>query len=425
MTPTPIPIYSLSKQASASSATSGDLVDYTLSLYLSAPSGAGAAVTDELPADVTFKSFLQSPAGATAVQTGQTLTWTLPNLPAGTYTFQYGVVVNNFLMSGENLVNHAAFTSPSLPLLSASATVLVTGQYTVEIGVYNGAGELIATLPAIQMTQPVQSLSASATVIQSLGGVIQVYFDGLLLGQWNGNTSSGTPATNGTYFFKAENIDTLGIVTTTTLQVQVNRSLSKVSMEVFNEAGEVVRNLYTTIAAPVSVEMAAMSLSTNSFNPYSSTLPTGTVLTVTDTLGGAVTLTWDGRDDNGNVVTTGRYFLSVHWIDGEGGEQTLTNEVAVMDQGVPSGLVSAWPNILKGPGATTLFVTSQPGLTLHIQIYDLAGELVGKVDGAAGTSQAGWTADKVASGIYLAVVELKDASGNKVARQALKLMVAH
>ena len=32
---------------------------------------------------------------------------------------------------------------------------------------------------------------------------------------------------------------------------------------------------------------------------------------------------------------------------------------------------------------------------------------------------------KVASGIYLAVVELKDASGNKVARQALKLMVTH
>jgi hypothetical protein len=196
-------------------------------------------------------------------------------------------------------------------------------------------------------------------------------------------------------------------------------------MEVFNEAGEVVRNLYTTVAAPVSVQMAAMSLSANSFNPYSSTLPAGTVLTVTDTLGGAVTIAWDGRDDNGTVVTTGRYFLSVHWVDGRGDEQTLTKEVTVMDQGVPSGLVSACPNILRGPGATTLFVTGQPGLTLRLKVYDLAGELVGNVDGVPGRSQAAWTADQAASGLYLAVVELYESDGSFAGRQCLKLIVVH
>ena len=255
--------------------------------------------------------------------------------------------------------------------------------------------------------------------------MVKIYFDGVLMGQWNGSTNAGTPATNGTYHVQATNIDSLGVVTTTTLQVIVNRTYSKVSVEVFNEAGEVVRNLYATLNAPVSVQMAGLALSAETFNPYSANLPVGTVLTITDTQGGTVILSWNGRDDAGGVVTSGRYLISAHWLDGLGGEQTINKEVTVMDQGGPTGLVSARPNILKGIGATTLFVSSQGGLTLQVQLYDMSGERVADVTGQAGQSQAVWSAVNVASGIYLAVVELKDASGNRVARQTLKLAVVH
>jgi hypothetical protein len=97
-----------------------------------------------------------------------------------------------------------------------------------------------------------------------------------------------------------------------------------------------------------------------------------------------------------------------------------------MDNGGPSGLISARPNILPGEGSTALFVSSQPGLNVHVQVYDMAGELVYETTGGVGTSQASWTLGRhSASGIYLAVVELTDGSKNRIARQTLKLAVVH
>ncbi len=425
-TPSPTPVYLLTKQASKYTATSGDLVVFQLNLYLPNSIPAGAVITDQLPVDVNFKDFQQSPSGSTASQTGSTLSWTLPALPAGVYPFTYEVGIDNFLPNGEQLVNTAVFNSSSLPPLSAAATVLTVGQYVIKLGVYNEAGELIYSFPVTTMTQPVGSLQAPLTVLQTATDVVKIYFDGALLGQWNGNTNSGTPATNGTYHVQATSVDSLGTINTTTLQVVVNRSYSQVTVEVFNEAGEVVRHLYGTLAAPVSVQMAGVDLSAESFNPYAPpTQPQDTVLTITDSQGAAVSLTWDGRNDSGVVVTTGRYLLSVHWKDGTGDEQTINKYVTLMDAGGPAGLVTARPNILRGRGASTQIVASQQGLTLTVQIYDLMGEMVDKVEGPAGQSQAVWSALKAASGLYLAVVDLTDAAGNRVSRQILKLVVTH
>jgi hypothetical protein len=72
----------LTKQASKNTATSGDLVDFTIDLVLPVSIPAGSVINDALPPGVTFKSFVQSPAGAIPVQTGSTLTWTLPALSA-------------------------------------------------------------------------------------------------------------------------------------------------------------------------------------------------------------------------------------------------------------------------------------------------------------------------------------------------------
>ncbi len=425
ITLTPLTLFS--KQASTSLATSGNTVNFQLNLVLPVALPAGAVITDQLPADVTFSAFLQSPSGTAAAQSGSNLTWTLPDLVPGTYALNYSVVLKNFLPNGEKLVNQAQIQSPSLPPLSAAATVMVNGQYSIQLGVYNEAGELIYSFPATQMTQAVPSLQAPATLIQVIGDTVKIYTDGVLLGQWSGTTNSGTPATNGTYFIQATSVANQGSVRSTALPVEVDWSFSTVSVQVFNEAGEVVRNIYTTLTAPVSAQMSSVVLSNSSLNPYSGSPQTDqTVLTVTDTRGGAVSLAWDGRSDNGSVVTAGQYLLSVRWTNGTGGEQVITKVLTVMDNGGPSGLIAARPNILKGEGASTLFVSSQPGLNVHVQVYDLAGELVYAATGGPGTSEAGWTPGRLtASGYYLAVVELTDGSGNRIGRQTLKLAVVH
>ena len=167
ITLTPLTLFS--KQASTSLATSGNTVNFQLNLVLPVALPAGAVITDQLPADVTFSAFLQSPSGTAAAQSGSNLTWTLPDLVPGTYALNYSVVLKNFLPNGEKLVNQAQIQSPSLPPLSAAATVMVNGQYSIQLGVYNEAGELIYSFPATQMTQAVPSLQAPATLIQVIG----------------------------------------------------------------------------------------------------------------------------------------------------------------------------------------------------------------------------------------------------------------
>jgi hypothetical protein len=408
-------------------ATSGNSVNFQLNLVLPVSLPAGAQITDQLPADVTFAAFLQSPPGTGTSQSGQNLSWTLPALGPGNYALGYSVVLNNFLPNGEKLVNTAQILAPSIPPLSAAATVTTQGQYTLQLGVYNEAGELVYSFPATLLTQAVQTLQAPTTVIQVVGDMVKIYTNGVLLGQWNGFTNSGTPANNGSYFIQAASIDSHGKVLSTAIPVEVEWSFSKITVQVFNEAGEVVRNIYSTLTAPANVLMSSVALSNTSLDPYSSSPQKDqTVMTVTDSQGGAVSLAWDGRSDDGAVVTAGQYILAVHWVDGKGGERVITKQVTVMDNGGPSGLISARPNILPGEGSTALFVSSQPGLNVHVQVYDMAGELVYETTGGVGTSQASWTLGRhSASGIYLAVVELTDGSKNRIARQTLKLAVVH
>ena len=149
-------------------ATSGNTVNFQLNLVLPVALPAGAVITDQLPADVTFSAFLQSPSGTAAAQSGSNLTWTLPDLVPGTYALNYSVVLKNFLPNGES-GQPGANPIPSLPPLSAAATVMVNGQYSIQLGVHNEAGELIYSFPATQMTQAVPSLQAPATLIQVIG----------------------------------------------------------------------------------------------------------------------------------------------------------------------------------------------------------------------------------------------------------------
>jgi hypothetical protein len=45
------------------------------------------------------------------------------------------------------------------------------------------------------------------------------------------------------------------------------------------------------------------------------------------------------------------------------------------------------------------------------------------IEGPAGTNQAAWNASGLASGIYLAVVDLSGANGAQLGRQVLKVAV--
>ena len=88
------------------------------------------------------------------------------------------------------------------------------------------------------------------------------------------------------------------------------------------------------------------------------------------------------------------------------------------------GPVLAVPNIARSAQSTITFQVPEPGATLQVVLYDLAGERVAAIQGPPGASSCSWDTAGLASGLYVAWVEVTDADGS-VRRQLLKVAVVH
>jgi flagellar hook assembly protein FlgD len=392
-------------------------------------------VTDPLPANLTFQAFLSSPAGVSPSynQATSVMSWQMPSpLAPGQYQLTYQVMVNNLAAAGLNIQNCAVANYTGGAVVTSCVGMQTTGQYTVKIDVYNGAGELVAALPVSQYSQVISGINLGSGAITSVSGPgssTTVYFQGVPIGTWNGTDGSGNPVSNGQYYLKVDSINNMGVDTSVTDPVIVNRAMYKVAVKIYNEAGEVVKNLYVYSSNPVPSNSTQLALSASGFEPTSGT-PSGTVPTqLTISIGNGVTVVWDGTGDNGSVVQSGQYFIEASAQNGQGGEKVMTAQVMVLSDTANAGMgnVVAEPNLLnKATGYQVKFSSDVPGLTLHYRVYDTAGELVrGTVPGDAGASAAVWNAARRASGLYFAFVEVTNAQGGLIGHKTLKIMVVH
>ncbi|HEY5040317.1 MAG TPA: hypothetical protein VIJ93_14730, partial [bacterium] len=363
-----------------------------------------------------------------------TATFTPSFTPTKTYTFT--VTFTPTLSFTETPTSTATFTptltdtssptstpTPSFtPAPTATFTMTpVPEPYTVTIGVYNGAGELVRRILVEHAAQPVTGITLKpGNSITSLGGPngsVSFYWNGSLLSAWDGTNASGTPVSNGTYYLKINSMDNQGNNQTLVQDITVSRPVETVKVEISNAAGEVVRILSRAqvSAGPVT----AVQLSTTFLNPASlSQNP------VTVGMSNGVTLTWDGTSDGGTRVTNGTYYLEVLSTDGIGAQEVFTEVVSVVNGGGLSPGLYAYPNPWHpGDPPLTLKTTSVQALTLKGWLYDLAGERVATWEGPAGTGQASLETGALASGIYVAVVEEWTANGTLASRQSLKVMV--
>ena len=433
LTPTPTSNVTLAKQVSETSAQSGDPLVYTLIVNVSGNQATGMTVTDLLPNNLTYVGPEPSqPAGLPApVYNSATsqLTWVMPSpLGAGTYILSYEAKVNEFLPGGTTLTNRAVMTCGAGGPVTASVSVAVTGQYTVKVGVYNEAGELVKEILVHQYSQPIDNIvleaSNNITTLHGTGSGVTIVSDGYVIGTWDGTNANGDPVVNGEYHIQVDNVDRLGVVKSVTQQVMVNRKLMKETVLIYNEAGEVVRHLYAYADDPGAETVVGATLSSNVIEPTYGDVG-GVPRELTLVLSDGVTIMWDGKNDGGSFVGNGQYIVEVHSVDGEGGETTLTEKVSVIggDETKGVGVVKAEPNELtmaNGVGQTTFKCETGLSLTLNARIYTVAGELAGTVEGVAGTNEAVWDARGKASGIYLAVVDLLNSDGGRVGRQIVE-----
>jgi flagellar hook assembly protein FlgD len=308
----------------------------------------------------------------------------------------------------------------------------IASNYLVKIGVYNEAGELVKEILIDQFPQPVESIRLEkGNLISSLHGEnseVEIYYGQSPIGTWDGTNNNGDLVSNGSYYIKVDNIDTYGAVKSTTQGVVVSRAIASVEVNIFNEAGEVVRHLYGYMDDPGLPSGLSIELSSPVIQPgYETSGSTPNQVAVI--LSNGVTIMWEGKSDTGIFVQNGQYFIEVHTLDGQGREATVTKQLSVRDENKSSGVgkVTARPNILNSDNGfrTVLKNDSAMSLALKNTVYTTAGELVGVMQGEAGTNQVVWDASGVASGLYLAVVEGIDSEGGLVSRQIVKIVVIH
>ena len=433
MTYTPTWNVSMGKQVSKASAESGDTLTYSIGVTVTGGPFTGLVVTDTLPANVSFVSIISAGSGSATFNTATSLLqWTLSSpLAVGTYNLVYETMVNPFVPADTTIVNGAKLTYTGLASpLSSSTTVTTTGSYTVKVGIYNESGELIESLWTKKYSQPIYGITLSDKTITKLNGpgsTITLYVNGVVFGVWDGLNNAGTPVTNGTYLIKVDNVAPDGSVTSVVRTAVVNRALSKVLVGIYNGAGELVRTLYGLVDDASDSSMNDVTITPSVFKPGLS----GGVAATTQILIGAnpspVTLTWDGTANDGNMVTPGHYQIEAHWDNGQGGTSDIAKGIIVIDGGdLGAGKVLAEPNVLvKGQMTTTFADNTSQLTTLNVKIYALSGQLVFTVPGLAGTNTTSWNATGMASGIYIAVVDILNSAGGNIGRQRLKILVLH
>ena len=431
---TPLGMVTINKQVSANSAGAGSGLVYTLTLNVINSDVYGLIVTDPLPANLTFQSFGMSPSGVTPVynSAASLMTWAMPSpLAPGQYQMAYQAAVNNLVAAGITIRNCATANYEG-GTASTCVTTQIIGQYSVKIGIYNEAGELVESLPVSQYSQAINSFnlsSGSITEMSGPGSATTVIFTGVPIGSWNGTDSSGNPLGNGEYYVKVDSISNMGVDTSVTQPVIVNRNLYKVSVKIYNEAGEVVKTLYVYSSNPVSGTASQLQLSASSIEPTSGPVTGNLPTQLTITLNNGMTIVWDGTSDNGGVVPSGQYFIEASEQNGNGGETVLTAHVMVVSDSANAGMgnILAEPNVLNGAtGYGVTFISNVPGLTLHYRVYDTARELVTRrTPGNAGSSGAQWDATGKASGLYFAVVDATNAQGGLIGYKILKIVVIH
>jgi len=435
-------VVNIDKSVSNTSPHSHDVLVYNIGVHVPFGAASSVTITDTVPAQLDFVSvappvipsgsvsIIALPTPAPTSGTGTQLVWVFPSIAPGDYTLSYSASVKALMKGGTVVLNEALLTYPLIAapkVAQASATVL--GDYTVRINVYNEAGEIVKTILLTKFSEPIRDVTLeSSNVLLSINDKINIVYQGTVIGTWDGTNNNGEEVSNGKYYIKIDNLDPYGSIDSVSQLAMVARHLAHIKVNIYNESGEIIRHLDSMVADAVTITKS-LTLSSSTISPSYQGGPNSTT---NITLADGTILTWDGRNDQGQIVSSGQYFIEVRSNDGQGGDATITKQISVIHQGlaVGSGLVTVYPNPLseRVNGSIINFApNSSTPVSLKIRVYTLAGELVQKdLQSNLGDAVLTWdfTGKGVASGLYLAVIEVRDGLGG-LQRQITKIAIFH
>ena len=315
-------------------------------------------------------------------------------------------------------------TYTSTATRTATSTITITSTVTltpcvmpfkVVMNLYNAAGERVKVLydGAAQMVPEELDISSN-TITVGDGSQFVVSFPGFLENGskvilWDGENDNAQIVESGQYYLKADIVDSFGRVTTMVETITIVRADVENTLIIYNAAGEAVRRIEMPKTAQQYVNFA---LESNAYNieidpatgAASKVLPIGLV----SETGVAYTAMWDGKNDLGELVTSGSYTMQL--ISRSAGYQRvlMSKPVVVVRSEEQGG--NGNPLIVPNPvpaGSDTLDITYTltGASTGQATLYNLAGERICVQKDEAGTGMLSLNVKNVAGGVYVVIFE--------------------
>jgi len=414
-------VLKLDKTGSPAAPKAGDFIRYDLTLHVTESAASSVTLTDVLPTGLipSTVAFISGPSGMVS---GHTITWILGTVMPGDVQVSFSVQVDPGTAGETILRNTGHATSLSSLPTDAWASVKVRGDIQVIIGIYNEAGELVRGFPTVYLSNSVDAIDVTSNgVLSNVGDSVTISWGGgRILGSWDGTSQLGQMVANGAYYVKVDSVDAYGTTTSVTKSLSVNRAVSTVGLTVFNQAGEAVRHLTQTYTGPIN-NITEARLTANVISPTNGKSEGVTTTSVMS--GNALLGTWDGRNDGGQIVNNGQYFIALKVEDGQGDHSTVDLAVSVLASRDGGQTMVVRPNVLTKDHLVGMIDGGVAGGTVNVKVYSLTGSLVETLNGTPGSGTAQLNGANLSSGIYILVGEVKKVDGTVGENFRTKVMV--
>jgi flagellar hook assembly protein FlgD len=304
--------------------------------------------------------------------------------------------------------------------------------YIITLSVYNEAGERVKVIASTTADAPVSSLefyiegTTTTTSAISYGSGLDIYLrnvetaqtegTGVTIFTWKAINEQSQLIDQGVYYIKVETTDPYGHTSTFIKDITVVRVEEYVELNIYNNAGELIRKIKqkkTGLTPSVKLDLQdTIYLSKTQNNILIQYGP-----------GVGENIVWDGKNQEGEIVSNGVYEVQVIIKTQEGTVLEASKKVVVLrEDKIYFDTVKAYPN----PATTNLenfpYMTFEWTLAgaetgeISIKIYNIAGELVRHITGdlSAGSLQWDMKTDNgkfVARGIYICIIEGRNSEG--------------
>ena len=195
-----------------------------------------------------------------------------------------------------------------------------------------------------------------------------------------------------------------------------------VRINIYNTAGELVRRIEERKATAGRISLGIEDVMIiGKDNP-------GVIINYSD----GASIMWDGKNNEGKMVSSGVYEIQVEVKTGDGFKTEASKSVTILNESGNDALgeVKAYPNpyyVIPELNIPMTIAWQTRPRTVRVKIYSIAGELVKefKADRAAGSLM--WDAKSaggasISSGVYIIYIEGQKDSGEKEVKK-LKVVV--